>query len=131
MTTKPITARLPDWMDRDIRDYWQRQGEKPSPGYRRVIEEWWTGQNLPLIVFRDGVSGRRPGIHDGPDVWEIIMIARDCDRDPDRLEKHFGDYLTREALEQALRYEEQFPKEIDAWIRENERIERVLREQHG
>ena len=131
MSTKPITTRLPDWMDRDIRDYWQRQGKKPSPGYRRIIEEWWTMQNLPLIEFRDGVSGRRPGLRDGPDVWEVIMIARDCGRELDRLEEHFGEHLTRESIEQALSYERRFPEEIDSWLRENERIERVMREQQS
>ena len=129
MTTKPITTRLPDWMDRDIRDYWQRQGQKPSPGYRRVIEEWWTTQNLPLIEFRDGVSGRRAGLRRGPDVWEVILVARDCDRDLDALRQHYGKHLSRQALEQALRYEQQFPEQIDAWLRENERVESVLRAQ--
>ena len=127
MTTRPITTRLPDWMDRDIRDYWRRQGQKPSPGYRRVIEEWWTTHNLPLIEFRDGVSGRRAGIRGGPDVWEVVLVARDCDHDIDALEYHYGEHLSRHALEQALRYEQQFPDQIDAWVQENERLEGVLR----
>lgn len=55
----PITTRLPDWMDREIRGYWERQGVKPSPGYRRTIEEWGVSANLPLLEFREGVSGRR------------------------------------------------------------------------
>jgi hypothetical protein len=45
MATTPITTRLPAWMDREIRAYWQRHGEKPSPGYRRVIEAWWVTEN--------------------------------------------------------------------------------------
>ena len=131
MTTKPITTRLPHWMDQEIRDYWRRQGQRPSPGYRRVIEEWWTTQNLPLIEFRDGVSGRRAGIRGGPDVWEVVLVARDCGRDVGALEQHYGEHLSREAIEQALRYEQQFPNEMDAWLQENERVETVLRSQKG
>lgn len=127
MTTKPITTRLPDWIDRDIREYWQRHGEKPSPGFRRAIEEWWTMQNLPLIEFREGVSGRRASLRGGPDVWEVCMVARDCDWDLHRLDEHFGGHVPRDALEQARQYEQWFPQQIDAWLRENERIERVLR----
>jgi len=126
MTTIPITTRLPEWMDQEIRAYWRRHGEKPSPGYRRVIEEWWVRENLPLLEFRDGVSGRRAGVCAGPDVWEVAWIASEYGHDVAPVEAHFGGYVPREAIEQALRYAEQFPEVIEEQIRENERVENLL-----
>src|ERR1700722_8391319 len=37
-----------------------------------LIEEGLRLRRHPLIVFRHGVSGRRAGLVDGPDVWEVI-----------------------------------------------------------
>ena len=88
MATTPITTRLPEWMDREIRAYWKRHGEKPSSGDRRVIEEWWVTENLPRLEFRDGVSGRRVGVRAGPDVWEVVLVAREYHHDIERVEAH-------------------------------------------
>ena len=126
MATTPITTRLPDWMDREIRTYWKQHGEKPSPGYRRVIEEWWVLENLPLLEFRDGVSGRRAGLRSGPDVWEIVQVASECNNDVQQVETYFGGRVTAEAIAQALRYAEQFSETIEAQIRENQRVGELL-----
>ena len=126
MRTTPITTRLPEWMDGEIRRYWKRRGEKPSPGYRRVIEEWWVTENLPLLEFREGVSGRRVGVRIGPDVWEVVLVAREYDGDMERVEEHFGGHLPREAIEQALSYAERFPEVIEEQIQENDRVEHLL-----
>lgn len=126
MPTSPITTRLPDWLDEDIRGYWARIGERPSPGYRRIIEEWWTCQHLSELEFRDGVAGRRAGIRGGPDVWEVIIVARQCERDPQRIAEHFGGHLSVEAIRQALSYQERFGELVEAQIRDNERVERML-----
>jgi hypothetical protein len=128
MATIPITTRIPDWIDREVRAYWKKQGEKPSPGYRRAIEEWWITQTLPLLEFRNSPSGRRAAVRGGPDVWEIAMIAREYQGNVQRLEEHFGGYLSREALDQALRYAERFPETIEAQLAENARVEDLLAE---
>jgi len=126
MTTTPITTRLPNWMDREIRAYWKRLGEKPSPGFRRIIEEWWVMENMPLLEFRDGVSGRRAGVRSGPDVWEVELVAREYDHNAERVEEHFGGVVSKEAIEQAFGYVEKFAETIETQIRENERIEQLL-----
>ena len=79
MATMPIT-RLPTWIDQEIRRYLKKYGEKPSPVYRRIIEEWWVTEVMPLLEFRDGVSGRRVGLRAGPDVWEVVLVARQYNR---------------------------------------------------
>ena len=121
-----LTARVEDWLGEEIREFWQEHGMGPSAGYRQVVEEWWTLQRFPLLEFRDGVSGRRAGLRSGPDVWEIIMVARDYGNDLAAVAEHFGGLLGDGALEQALAYGERFPGRIEERIAENTRIERLL-----
>ena len=126
-----LTARVEDWLDEEVRGFWRSHGKGPSSGFRHVVEEWWTLQNLPGLEFRDGVSGRRAGVRNGPDVWEVAMVAADYDADLDRLAEHFGGRVEREALRQALEYAARFPAEVETRIAENLRIERLLRTRSG
>lgn len=126
-----ITARLDDWLGADVEAFWRTHGEEPARGLRRVLQEWWTAQHFPAIVFRDGGEGRRAVLRDGPDVWEVVMVARayDADRpDGDRgpLYAHFAGLVEREAVDQALGYADRFPEEITALLDENARAERAL-----
>lgn len=69
------------------------------------------------IVFRDGPAGRRPGLADGADVWEVVSVHRS-----------FGDVTKTaawldqpvSAIEASLRHYDGHRDEIDAWIRANE-----------
>ncbi len=40
MATVTATTRLPDWLERELRTFWETHGEGPSIGLRRVVEEW-------------------------------------------------------------------------------------------
>lgn len=131
MGTVPATTRLPDWLERALRAFWEEHGEGPSIGLRRTIEEWWTLQHFPAIEFRDGVSGRRAALREGPDVWEVAMVARDYGSDVEQLVRHFGGRISRDALTQALAYGARFPDEISSWISENERVARFLAGRSG
>lgn len=122
-----LTARVEDWLDQEVRGFWEAHGKGPSSGFRHVVEEWWTLQNLPALEFRDGVAGRRAAIRHGPDVWEVAMVAADYEGDLDRIAEHFGERLKRDELRQALDYAERFPAEVQGRIEENLRIERLLR----
>lgn len=121
-----LTARIDDWLDEEIRRFWDERGVGPSSGFRRVAQEWWALQRFPRLEFRDGVTGRRAGIRGGPDVWEVVQVAREVDDDLEALEDHFGGYLGREALAQAVEYGKRFPEPIEEMIRENERVGRML-----
>ena len=73
----------------------------------------------PRIVFRSGPAGRRPGLMNGPDVWEVVravprgrfehvrLLAEVCDRTG----------LAPDLVAAALRYYAEYPDEIDEWIR--------------
>lgn len=123
-----LTARIDDWLDEEIRDFWEERGVGPSSGFRRVAEEWWARERFPHLEFRDGVSGRRAAIRGGPDVWEVVMVARDRAAPVDAIARHFGGRLEPDAIEEALAYADRFPERVEEMIRENRRIERMLSE---
>lgn len=121
-----ITARLDEWLDREIRAFWRLRGEGPSSGMRRLAREWWVLQELPLLEFRDGVVGRRPGVRGGPDVWEIVLLAREGELDPPAIVDYLAGDVPVAAIEQALEYAARFPDEIEEWLTENERVGKLL-----
>jgi hypothetical protein len=52
-------------------------GETVSDRLRRYAEEGARRDEHPMITFRDGPTGRRAGLTNGPDVWEIAMWIDD------------------------------------------------------
>ncbi|HEX3334293.1 MAG TPA: hypothetical protein VHS57_08120 [Acidimicrobiales bacterium] len=86
-----------------------------------LIEEGLRTRRHPLIVFRDGASGRRAGLVGGPDVWEVIggLVGGDVPAE-DRIERAvdvFG--LNARQIGAALDYYADFTAEIDAEIDTN------------
>lgn len=75
-----------------------------------------------MSFFRDGPSGRRAGLAAGPDIWEIVLVLRDQQGEPDERVAAAADYLglTVRAVETAARYWSAYPDEIDARIAAND-----------
>lgn len=128
---KTLTARIDDWLYAEIRQFWEERGIGPSSGFRSIVEEWWTLQRFPHLEFRDGVTARRAGIRGGPDVWEVALVARDVGRDAAALCDHFGEAVSIEAVGEALSYADRFSETIEEMLAENERIERLLSQNHA
>jgi hypothetical protein len=126
MATVAASTRLADWLEQEVRTFWEEHGEGSSVGLRRVVEEWWALQHFPALEFREGVSGRRAGLRGGPDVWEVVMVARDYSDDLDELTAHFGGRISPDALQQVIAYVEWFAEEVNGWIDENGRIGRKV-----
>lgn len=126
-----ISTRVHNWLRDKIVEFGKAHREGPSEALRRVAEEWWATQEFPAIEFREGVTGRRAGLRSGPDVWEVIMVWRDYDPDRERFYEHFGEYVPREDLDQALAYFGRFPDEIESRIAENERMAARLEARAG
>jgi hypothetical protein len=76
----------------------------------------------PLIRFADGPSGRRARLIGGPDVWEVIAVARDNDGDLNETAAYLE--IPLGLIQSAASYYAAYPQEID------ERIERNRREAH-
>jgi hypothetical protein len=103
---------------------------KAEAGARRVsssalaeelIEEGLRTRRHPLIVFRDGSSGRRAGLVSGPDVWEVIggLVGGDVATESriERAAEVFG--LSAREVGAALDYYADFSGEIDDEIAAN------------
>jgi hypothetical protein len=86
-----------------------------------LIEEGLRTRRHPMIVFRDGASGRRARLRGGPDVWELVGGLVGGDVPPDehiaRAAEHLG--LSHQQIDAVLDYYTDFTTEIDEEIAEN------------
>ena len=89
-----------------------------------LAEEKRRMKRHPGIVFRDGATGRRPALADGPQVWVLARIFRERPLDSDdAIERAAADTadlmeLPPHALLAAIRYYLDYRDEIDEWIRD-------------
>lgn len=93
----------------------------------RLLKEAEKMRETPGIVFADGAAGRRARIAGtGIDVFELIKAYYELGQDENKLREAL-DWLTEAQLKAALSYYRANPLEIDARLREEERLE----EQHA
>jgi hypothetical protein len=118
---RTISFRVPDDVARRVAERAvPLAGESGSDLYRRVIEEWLRMQEHPGVRFADGPGGRRAVLVGGPDVWEVMLIARAFDFDVARLAAAYP-WLAADRLAAARAYAEAYPEEIERRIAENAR----------
>ena len=112
-----ISVRLDDRLAQKLKLSASAAGETVSDRLRRYAEEGARRDEHPMITFRDGPTGRRAGLINGPDVWEIAMWIDDLAsvKDPAKSLAR-EDVVTRAQIDAALRYRAAYPKEIQARI---------------
>ncbi len=88
----------------------------------QMLDEALRQRDHPLIVFREGPTGRRAALVVGPDVWEVIggLVGGDIPEDQRVLRAAELLNLPIPYVEAALRYYADFPEEIDARIAAND-----------
>ena len=86
-----------------------------------LIEEGLRTRRHPMIVFRDGPSGRRAGLIGGPDVWEVVGGLVGGDVRPEERIARAAEHLrlSRQQLDAVLNYYSDFTTEIDEEVAEN------------
>ncbi len=102
-------------------------GEPKSRVAERLIDEGLRMEEFPGIVFRNGPSGRRASLLDGPDVWEVVADLQRANRrskDPVRAVSR-GSGLSEEQVRLAAAYYDRYPDEVDARIERNEELHRA------
>ncbi len=114
--TTPVSVhfRRPEVLER-LKAEARSRNVSTSALVEELIEEGLRIRRHPLIVFRDGPSGRRAGVAGGPDVWEVIggLVGGDVPAE-DRIGRAvdiFG--LTPGQIQTALDYYADFTDEID------------------
>ena len=104
----------------------QRSGQSRSAVARQLLEEGLRMEQHSRIVFRSGPGGRRAGLIDGPDVWEVVSAVRGSDDGATDSLADIGERsgLTSDQIRAALRYYDDYTEEVGAWIR---RVEEEVR----
>jgi hypothetical protein len=121
--THPVSVRFrdPRIID-DLKGEASARDRSASALAEELIDEGLRMRRHPLVMFRDGASGRRATLVAGPDVWEVIggLIGGDV-RPSERVERAvelFG--LRPEQVDATLAYYADYTSEIDAEIEANQ-----------
>jgi hypothetical protein len=121
VASRHLSLRISEESLRDLEAEARHNRENTSEIARRLIEEGLRMARHPGIVFRPGPTGRRAGLTDGPDLWEVLDAFPEWDEGWDiRSTKTLGvtSLLPSQVLT-ALRYYKDYPDEINERIREN------------
>jgi hypothetical protein len=122
MAAVPISIRLPEQTVGRLADRAERSSMPSRTLAQRYVEEGLRMDEHPLIHFADGPAGRRARLLGGPDVWEVVAVARDNDGDLAETAAYLE--LSLGLVQAAAAYYAAYTPEVD------ERIERNRREAH-
>jgi hypothetical protein len=120
MSAVPLSIRLPEQTVGRLADRAGRSNMPSRTLAQRYVEEGLRMDEHPLVRFADGPSGRRARLIGGPDVWEVIAVARDNDGDLAETASYLE--LSLGLVQAAAAYYAAYTEEVD------ERIERNRRE---
>jgi hypothetical protein len=115
MTTMPVSVELETATIDRLAERERETGLSRSQLAQQYIEEGLRMARHPGIVFRDGPTGRRAALIDGPDVWEVISAVWDVRGDEAEVLQiaETGIGITSFAARAALQYYEAYRDEID------------------
>jgi hypothetical protein len=119
MAAVPISIRLPEQTVGRLADRAERSNMPSRTLAQRYVEEGLRMDEYPLIRFADGPSGRRARLLGGPDVWEVIAVARDNEGDIAETAAYLE--LSLGLVQAAASYYATYPQEIDERIKHNRR----------
>jgi hypothetical protein len=100
----------------------RRGGESKARLAQRYIVEGMEMEDHPGVVFRDGPGGRRPGLAEGPDVWQVIGVLKGSNKKREAAIRHATEWLDirPDQVRAAVSFYGQHQREIDEWIRRND-----------
>ena len=111
-----VDAATKDELEREA----SRRGTTRTTLAESLLREGIRAAAHPGITFRDGPAGRRPGLTGGPDVWEVVRVWMDEDRDSGATAATLG--LPSGLVEAAIDYYGQYREEVDRWIERNDAL---------
>lgn len=129
MASAPFSARLEAGLVSRLKRLSAREGLTASQLAERFIDEGLRSAELPGIVFRPGPTGRRAGLHGGPDVWEIVRDVQQARAtgaaDPVAAVVRSTD-LGEDQVRLALAYHARYPEDVDERIAAAAELEQAL-----
>ena len=128
--SRPTSRQLPDELRTRLEAESRRVDASVQSVAISVLDEGLRVRHFPGITFRDGPTGRRAGLANGPDVWEIIRDLHSAPGDHAARTSMVREQaaLSMSAITLAEQYYAQFPSEIDLRIEQHYRcVEELLK----
>jgi hypothetical protein len=119
MAAVPISIRLPEQTVGRLADRAGRSNLPSRTLAQRYVEEGLRMDEHPLIRFADGPSGRRARLLGGPDVWEVVAVARDNEGDLAETAAYLE--VSLGLVQAAAAYYGAYPQEVEERIEHNRR----------
>jgi uncharacterized protein (DUF433 family) len=117
----PVSVRLQVDTLRAAQELARRTSRSLGAVVSELAEEGLRMQQHPGIVFAGPMGRRRARVEgSGLDVWEVVMVYRDCSEDAQKTLTILT-HLTPRQVEAAIRYSRSYQNEIDALIQDNQR----------
>jgi hypothetical protein len=113
-----LSIRIDAETRRELEREAARRGTPKTTLAESLLKEAIRMASHPGITFREGPAGRRAGVIAGPDVWEVIEVWNDSDRDSAATAEVIN--LPIGLVDAAVGYYLDKPEEIDAWIERNQ-----------
>lgn len=111
-------------LHRRLKDSAHRHRVGISTHAERLIDEGLRMEAHPLVVFRDGPSGRRPVLVGGPEVVDVVGAIVDGDVPVDQRRSRAAELLGVKValIDVALTYYADYTDEIDAQLADRARL---------
>lgn len=141
MPSQHVSLRLDSNTDERLRAAARRRGQPVSELVRRLIDEGLRMDEHPGIVFRPSVTGRRPALADGPQVWMVARVLRGIKGSEEevikqtakltgvhphqvrRVARYYAEY--RDEIDEFMRrLDEEAERAEDAWLRQQALLRR-------
>ncbi len=117
--SKVVSTRLADREAKRLERLAQRLQRSISDTAATLLREKLREEEFPLVEFRPTPYGRHPFVRGtGLAVWEVALVAKGFDMDPDRTAKHLE--VSPERVQAALSYAAAFPDEVWPLVEEVE-----------
>lgn len=124
----PRSVRLSDDALNRLGELAARRQVSVASLMERLLEEALRREEHPAITFRDGPSGRRAGLVDGPDVDEVVRALRQVQAEEPGLEpletaRSVAEVMSLSAhrVQAAIAYYADHAAEVDARIEADQR----------
>lgn len=112
--SRPRSFRLPDTLLASLQGRARERGESANALAERYLEEGLRRDDHPLIVFREGVAGRRASlVGTRLDVAQVIETLRESDNSVEAAVEYLG--IPEQHVRAAVRYYADFREEVDEW----------------
>ncbi|HEX5266297.1 MAG TPA: hypothetical protein VFW24_05950 [Acidimicrobiales bacterium] len=127
---RPTSFRLPEDLLERLDSEASASGTSATALVAGLLDEGLKTRKFPGIVYRSGPTGRRAGLANGPDLWEVVRaVRRTRGKGEPRLRQVAEDSgLTIDQVRLAVEFYTAFPDEVDARIAADDEAARQVRE---